>query len=129
MYFPEGINEVAVDQVYSVLPKIINHAAQKYGEINFSLFKATMSKGKVKLIPHGHLRAPYLINNFMLSDLISLEIAADTKLDINIVRPIVESVAINAKSELEKGHGSSFRINGLCRIYVDNGKIRVSTRK
>lgn len=124
------MNEITIQQgikfseVISELPNSIKETAQKYGEVSFTLFKATMSKNSVKLLPHGHLRTPYLINDVMLSHLIVKDLAIRTGTPETEVEGILKQLTLKAKRSLEKG--VPFRIDGLCRVYVDAGKIRVS---
>jgi hypothetical protein len=112
------------EKVLEALPKVLIDKTKRDGKVNFSLFKSTITNGKVKLIPHGNLRTPYLINNSMLSSEIAEEISDSLQIPVEDVSDVIKSIANEAQNALTLS--SSFVIKGLCRIYMDSGKIRVS---
>ena len=111
-------------KVLAELPNVIIEKTKRDGKVNFSLFKSTITNGKVKFIPYGNLRKPYLINNSMLSEDIAKEISTSLALPEKEVSDVIRSIANEAKESLISS--ASYVIKDLCRIYMDSGKIRVS---
>jgi hypothetical protein len=121
-----GVN---MQTVLASLPSVIFRTASEFGEASFSLFKAKKTKNMIKLLPHGNLRTPYLINSVMMSQQLIEQLSIATGLSAEDVANAVRDVTSAAKKALSNGEGSAFRIEGLCIVYVGKGKIRVSALK
>lgn len=122
-----SLDDPIKQRVLDVLPDVIKEKTFREGVVNFSLFRSKVTNGKMKLIPYGNLRTPYLINNSMLSEGIAEDISKVTNIPFNDVERVVKSIAIEAKETLKSS--TCFIIKGLCRVYLDAGKIRISTTR
>lgn len=122
----EGKGNEAAGLVMKALPRVIVERTIRDGKMNFSLFKSTLTSGRVKFIPHGHQRTPYLINNTMLSRELLQDLANELSMPIDDVTNVVCSIAVDAKRALSQNQSAVFKVEGLCKVYLDGGKLRVS---
>lgn len=124
------VSKVSVEKVImavKAIPQAIESSVDSCREVNCALFKASRSAKGIKYLPHGHMRTPLLLGNVQPTPAYIERLCEHSTLLHSEVEQISKAIVLKAKIALGQGDGSFYIIPNVCRIYVDNGRIRVTT--
>ena len=124
------VSNVSIEKVLAVvnaMPDAIQTSVVNCREVNCALFKASRSAKGIKYLPHGHMRTPLLLGNVQPTPIFIESIAQCSGLSIADVESIASGIVSVARRNLGRGDGAFYIIPNVCRLYVDNGRIRITT--